>query len=85
MTENEGAAVTENERMQILRANSAKAVRIESGGHVFFGDEEFMWPILKGSLKIEPISSMSSKLTMTLLINGGVTVVPRERPVEEPT
>lgn len=56
-----------------FRENGRKPLRVTARGRVYIGDEEFPYPIRKGSLRVEKTSPSHNAVTMTILV-GPVSI-----------
>lgn len=67
---------------QQLRENGRKPFRVTARGRVYIGDDEFPYPIRKGSVRVERAGASFNAVTMTILV-GPVSLEarPATRPV----
>lgn len=77
-----GACFRPANRISVLRANAAKDVVVEKN-RLLIGGEEFLFPIVRGSVSAKKATKKYNALTLTLLV-GEVTFVTEDSTEEPP-
>lgn len=68
--------LSDDERTPTLREIGSRPVRVDETGRVFIGDDEFLHPIVEGSVTFGRLAKRFNTMTMTIIV-GEVTMVAR--------
>lgn len=72
------------EHLEILRANGSKPVRLTADGRIFIGDDEFLYPVAKDSIKVERVrNGKHTRHALTLTLYVGDVIMERPTTVVE--